>query len=174
MNFLIYFSIFGFFRAYPMYLVDRYNMGVGRVSDFIAWVAVPIVLANVWLTGYLATRFSARKITIYSTALLGILMPLILLPRQEGALWATLFLPGLAIAVALPACASMLSLMVSADEQGSVLGNNQSILVGAEALSGLAAGLLAALALRLPLVALAGVAILAAIILAAEGRERLP
>ncbi len=171
-NFLIYFAIFGFFRAYPMYLVDRYHMGVGRVSDFIAWVAVPIVLANLWLTGYLATRFSAKKINVISTALFGIFMLLILVFRQEGALWVTLFLPGLAIAVALPACASMLSLMVSADEQGSVLGNNQSILVGAEALSGFAAGLLAAVAIELPLVALAGVAVFAAVLLAAEGRER--
>jgi hypothetical protein len=88
------------------------------------------------------------------------------------ALWVTLFLPGLAIAVALPACASMLSLMVSADEPGSVLGNNQSIVVGAEALSGFAAGLLAALAIELPLIALAGVAVFAAVLLAAEGERR--
>ena len=171
-NFLIYFSIFGFFRSYPMYLVDRYHMGVGRVSDFIAWVAVPIVLANLWLTGYLAKRSSARKITICSTLLFGALTFVIILPPQEGALWVTLFLPGLALAVALPACASMLSLMVSADEQGSVLGNNQSLQVGAEAFSGFAAGLLAAFALRLPLIALAGVAVFAALLLAAEGRGR--
>jgi DHA1 family tetracycline resistance protein-like MFS transporter len=173
-NFLIYFSIFGFFRAYPMYLVDRYRMGVGRVSDFIAWSAVPIVLGNLWLTGYLAKRFPVRKITIYSTLFFGALSFMIILPSREGALWVTLFLPGLAIAVALPACATMLSLMAGADEQGGVLGNNQSLQVGAEALSGLAAGLLAALAFELPLVALSGIAILAAIILAAEGRERLP
>ncbi|MFI5324098.1 MAG: MFS transporter, partial [Thermodesulfobacteriota bacterium] len=171
-NFLIYFSIFGFFRAYPMYLVDRYRMGVSIVSDFIAWVAVPIVLANIWVTGYLAKRFSARTVTIYSTLLFGILMSLIVVPAHEGALWVTLFLPGLALAVALPSCASMLSLMVSADEQGGVLGNNQSLQVGAEALSGLAAGLLAAFTFKLPLLALAGVAVLAAMILAVDGRRR--
>lgn len=171
-NFLIYFSIFGFFRSYPMYLVDRYHMGVGRVSDFIAWVAVPIVFANLWLTGYLANRFPPRRITIYSTLLFGILTFVIILPSREGALWVTLFLPGLALAVALPACASMLSLMVSADEQGGVLGNNQSLQVGAEALSGFAAGLLAALVIELPLVALAGVAVFAAVLLAVEGRKK--
>ena len=171
-NFLIYFSIFGFFRAYPMYLVGRYRMGVAGVSDFIAWVAVPIVLANIWITGYLAKRFSARTVTIYSTLLFGILMSVIVVPAHEWVLWVTLFLPALALAVALPACASMLSLMVSADEQGGVLGNNQSLQVGAEALSGLAAGLLAAVAFRLPLIALAGVAVLAALILAVEGRGR--
>ncbi|MCI0480691.1 MAG: MFS transporter, partial [Candidatus Dadabacteria bacterium] len=170
-NFLIYFSIFGFFRSYPMYLVDRYHMGVGRVSDFIAWVAVPIVFANLWLTGYLAKQFPPRRITVYSTLLFGILTFVIILPSYEGVLWVTLFLPGLALAVALPACASMLSLMVSADEQGGVLGNNQSLQVGAEALSGFAAGLLAALVIELPLIALAGVAVFASVLLAVEGRE---
>jgi DHA1 family tetracycline resistance protein-like MFS transporter len=168
-NFLIYFSIFGFFRSYPMYLVDRYHMGVGRVSDFIAWVAVPIVFANLWLTGYLAKRFPPRGITIYSTLLFGVLTFVIILPSYEGALWVTLFLPGLALAVALPACASMLSLMVSADEQGGVLGNNQSLQVGAEALSGFAAGMLAAIVIEMPLMALAGVAVFAALLLAVEG-----
>lgn len=171
-NFLIYFSIFGFFRSYPMYLVDRYQMGVGRVSDFIAWVAVPIVFANLWLTGYLAGRFDARKITVYSTLLFGILTFVIVLPAHPGALWVTLFLPGIALAVALPACASMLSLRVSAEEQGSVLGNNQALQVAAEALSGFAAGVLAALAIKLPLTALAGVAVFAALLLAVEGRGR--
>ena len=75
-----------------------------------------------------------------------------------------------ALAVALPACASMLSLMVSADEQGSVLGNNQSLQVGAEALSGFAAGVLAAFAIQLPLIALAVVAVFAALLLAVEGK----
>ena len=171
-NFLIYFSIFGFFRSYPMYLVDRYHMGVGRVSDFIAWVAVPIVFANLWLTGYLAKRFPAMRITIYSTLLFGILTFMIILPSREGALWVTLFIPGLALAVALPACASMLSLMVGADEQGGVLGNNQSLQVGAEALSGFGAGLLAAVTIELPLIALAGVAVFAAFLLTVAGKGR--
>src|SRR5207249_1521156 len=43
-NFLLYIAIFGFFVCYPMYLVDEYRMGVSKESEFIAWVAVPIIL----------------------------------------------------------------------------------------------------------------------------------
>ena len=50
-NFALYLSIFGFFRVYPMYLVDRFHMGVSSVSVFVAYVAVPIVIANLWLVG---------------------------------------------------------------------------------------------------------------------------
>lgn len=169
-NFLLYFAIFGFFRSYPMYLVDEFKMDVERVSDFIAWVAVPIVLANLWITGMLAKRFAPRGITIYSAILFAVFTLSIVVPKAEWTLWVTLFLSGVALAVTLPACASMLSLMVSREEQGRALGNNQSLQVGAEALSGFGAGLLAAVFFKLPLIALAGIAILAAGILAASGR----
>src|ERR1700733_6722743 len=55
-NFTLYLSIFGFFRVYPMYLVDRFHLGVSSVSEFVAYVAVPIVVANVWLVGALSRR----------------------------------------------------------------------------------------------------------------------
>ena len=169
-NFLVYLAVFGFFRSYPMYLVDEYKMNVEQVSDFIAWVAVPIVLANLWITGFLAKRYPPRTIANYSVALFAVFMIAVVVPTDERALWVTLFLAGIALAVALPACAAMLSLMVSEREQGRVLGSNQSLQVGAEALSGFAAGLLAAVFFKLPLIALAGVAALAAGVLAVRGR----
>ena len=56
-NFALYLAIFGFFRVYPMYLVDQFHLGVGSVSEYVAYVAVPIVIANVWLVGSVgATR----------------------------------------------------------------------------------------------------------------------
>jgi hypothetical protein len=41
LNFFLYLAIFGFFRCYPMYLVDEFHLGVSRVSEFIAWVGFP-------------------------------------------------------------------------------------------------------------------------------------
>ena len=54
LNFVLYLAIFGFFRVYPMYLVDRFHLSVGRVSEFIGWVVLPIVVANVLLVGALS------------------------------------------------------------------------------------------------------------------------
>ncbi len=51
-NFLLYLAIFGFFRSYPMYLVDEFRLDVSAMSEYVAWVGVPIVLANLWLTGF--------------------------------------------------------------------------------------------------------------------------
>src|ERR1700684_1307075 len=33
LNFAFYLAIFGFFRCYPMYLVDRFHLGVSQVSE---------------------------------------------------------------------------------------------------------------------------------------------
>ncbi|MBF6560745.1 MAG: MFS transporter [Candidatus Binataceae bacterium] len=171
-NFLLYLAIFGFFRCYPMYLVDEYRLGVSKVSEFIAWVGVPIVLANLWLTGALSRRFSARQLTIWSGVLTGAFMMVVVVPRAQGAAWATLFLTSLALAICLPSCATILSTAAAESEQGRVMGNNQALQVGAEALSGLIGGVLAALAVKLSLLVLGAIAIAGGLLLLFAGRQK--
>jgi hypothetical protein len=100
-----------------------------------------------------------------SAALMGVFMMVIVLPAAPGSLWVTLFLTSLALAVCLPASATMLSLAAGADEQGRAMGNNQALQVGAEALSGLVGGALAMLAVKVSLITFGGIAILAALLL---------
>ena len=165
-NFLIYIAIFGFFRSYPMYLVGEFHLGVSRLSEFVAWVGVPIVLSNLWLTGFLSTRTSVRALTLWTAALTGILMIATVLPDNRAMLWPGLFLTAAALAVCLPSCATLLSNATGHERQGQVLGNNQALQVGAEALSGLVAGLLAAIMIKLPMLVLGGISLLAAALVA--------
>jgi MFS family permease len=170
-NFTLYLAIFGFFRAYPMYLVDEFHLGVGKVSEFVAYVAVPIVIANLWLVGALSRRTRPRTMVVFSALAMGVLMALIVLPRSEVSLWFTLGPTALALAVCLPSCAAMLSLAADEREQGSAMGNNQSMQVGAESLSGIAGGALAASVIKLPLLTFAGAAIVGALALAGLRRR---
>lgn len=64
----------------------------------------------------------------------------------------------LALAVCLPSSAA-LSLAADDNVQGRVMGNNQSMQVGAESLSGLVGGGLAAAAIKLPLLVFAAAAV---------------
>jgi DHA1 family tetracycline resistance protein-like MFS transporter len=164
-NFLLYFAIFGFFRCYPMYIVDTLHIGVSKLSEYIAWVAIPIIFANLWLTGFLSHRTSAVRLTLFSGLLTALFLLTIPLFPSADALWITLFLTSLALAICLPSCATMLSTSVSAKEQGSVMGNNQSLQVLAEASSAFIGGAIASIMVSLSLitlaiVALAGVALL--------------
>ncbi len=62
---------------------------------------------------------------------------------------------------------AMISACAAPEEQGSAMGNNQSLQMGSEALSGLVGGLLAAIFLRLPYMVWTGCALFAALILIA-------
>jgi DHA1 family tetracycline resistance protein-like MFS transporter len=174
LNFLFYFAIFGFFRCYPMYLVGHLHLGVSQVSELIAWVGVPIVIANLWLTGFLAARVDTTTLAIWSATLTGIFMIAVVVFRPAWALWGTLFLTSGALALCLPACATLLSRAAPEAEQGRVMGNNQALQVGAEALSGFLGGLAAALMVELPLILLGSLAITAAMFLKFGTRRHKP
>ena len=164
-NFVIYLSVFGFFRVYPMYLVDEFHLGVSRVSEFVAYVAVPIVIANVWLVGALAKRLTPVAMVIYSGVATGILMATVVIPQNVNGLWFTLGPIAMGVAICLHSCAAMISRAAQPYEQGSAMGNNQSLQVGAEALSGLVGGALAAVLVKLPLLVFAACAVLGAVML---------
>ncbi len=164
-NFVLYLAIFGFFRVYPIYLVDHFGMGISRESEFIAWVAVPIVIANLGLVGWLSGRLDPRRLTIRFGLALAVCLVAVVLPHPEGALWVTLAACSLALAVCLPSMASMISAATPTEQQGSALGSNQSLQVGAEAVSGVAGGGLAAISTTLPLPTMGVLALLGSLLL---------
>jgi MFS family permease len=170
-NFALYLAIFGFFRVYPIYLVDHFGMGISRESEFIAWVAVPIVIANLGLVAWLSRRLDPRRLTIRFGIALAVCLAAVVVPHPEGALWATLAACALALAVCLPSMASMISQAVGAEQQGSALGANQSLQVGAEGLSGLAGGGLAAISTVLPLPAMGALALVGSGLLMRPGAK---
>jgi DHA1 family tetracycline resistance protein-like MFS transporter len=171
-NFVLYLAIFGFFRVYPIYLVDEFGMGVSQESEFIAWVAVPIVIANLGLVAALSKRWAPRPLTVRFGAALGVCLALVVLPNPEGALWITLGACSLCLAICLPSMAAMISAAVDEREQGAALGSNQSLQVGAEGMSGLAGGGLAAISTALPLPAMGALALAGAGMLARPGARR--
>ena len=65
----------------------------------------------------------------------------------------------------------VLSTAANQDDQGKVMGNNQALQVGAEALSGILGGMLAAVMVKLSLIVLAVIAILAALLLKFRSKE---
>jgi len=154
-NFLIYLTISGYFRAYPMYFVGEFQMDVSKLSEYIAYAQFPLVVANLGLVGFLTHRFSYRTLAIGSATLAGAFMITIVLPRLPFWLWFTLPGAAVSIAVSLPSCAALLSSAVGEEEQGRVMGNNQALQLGAEFISGLMVGVLAGILVKLPLPVLA-------------------
>ena len=63
--------IFFGFVGYSLMIVDEFHLGLSRESELIAWVGVPIVLANLWLTGAQSRRFAMPTLTVWSPVLTG-------------------------------------------------------------------------------------------------------
>ena len=142
-----------------MCIRDSYGMGVSELSEYVAWVAVPIVAANLGLVALVSRRWGPREITVRFGAALAICLAVVVIPDPEGALWVTLGACALALSLCLPSMAAMISAAVPGERQGSALGSNQSLQVGAEGISGLAGGSLAAIATSLPLPAMGALAL---------------
>jgi DHA1 family tetracycline resistance protein-like MFS transporter len=171
-NFLLYLAMYGFFRSSPMYMVDEFDLGVSRESELIAYLSLPFIVANLGLVGWLAARLAPRTMVVAGALAFAVTSVVLVLPDSSTWLWATLPPVGLAIAVVLPATAAMISLSARADEQGHVLGNNQGLQVGAEALAGLLGGAIAAIVVKLPLFVWAGTAVVAVALLAGPAATR--
>lgn len=159
-NFLLYLAIFGFFRCFPMFIVDKFGLGISTESEFIAWIAVPIILMNVFVNAVVFKHLSYRMAAVIGGLLMCGFMVIVVLPSEQWMLWITLFLVAAPLALCMTAIAALISSVVGADRQGRVMGNNQAIQVGAEGLSGILGGLIAAIAIWLPLIVLAGIALL--------------
>ena len=76
-----------------------------------------------------------------------------------------MFIAGLGTALCLPHSAALIASRASSQQQGAMLGNNQALNVGMEALTGFAGGALAALWLQLPLLSFAVFALLGGMIM---------
>jgi MFS family permease len=101
-----------------------------------------------------------RRLTVRFGAALAVCLAAVIVPHPEGALWVTLFACALALAICLPSMAAMVSDAVGPAEQGRALGTNQSLQTGAEGVSGLAGGGLAAISTALPLPVMGALALL--------------
>lgn len=152
-NALLYFSTYGYFRSYPMFISHSFNLKLSHLSIYMAYVGVPIVLFNLFFIRPLTRVFSAFFLTALCALLMGLSMCLIPAFDFISSLWFTLFLTTSFATVALTTCTSMISYAASDEEQGRVMGNNLSIQGGMTALSSVAGGAIASLGINWTLVA---------------------
>ncbi len=164
-NFLLFLSVLGFFRVIQTYVVDTWNMDVDKESLFYAYLGFMCMIGNTFIIGILVKRFSNWFITISCSVIGGLLMISVVFFKPEFSVFITAGTSGIFQAIAVGTCCALLSTRVSADRQGSVMGNNQALFVGGEAVGAFTGGLLASLFIPLPLVVFGILSILAGLLL---------
>lgn len=163
-NFLIFFAIQGVYRIAPLYFVDVWKPSIRVYTYLIAFVSILCLLANLLLLKRLTKYFSTEKLLSILLITGGILVILLVAYQQIIWFWILFGLAVIPTVMILPTCTTWLSQQASNTEQGTVLGNNQALLVLGEATAAALGGFLAAIALPLPLI-LMGVILLSLAIL---------
>ncbi len=150
-NFLIFLALFGYFRMVIVYMVDRWGTTVQQTTTIYSGLALISAIASFGLMAPLSKYFGLTRLAIGASALAGLTMVSITFPPQLDSIWITAGLTTLIGTLVLAACPTILSNRVGPERQGRVMGNNQALQVGAESLSAVLGGALAAIAIPLPL-----------------------
>lgn len=151
-NFLIFLALFGYFRMVLVYMVDHWGTTVHQTTAIYSGLALISAIASFGLMAPLSKYFGLTRLAIGGAALAGLTMVSITFPPQLDSIWLTGGLTTLIGTLVLAACPTILSNRVSPERQGRVMGNNQALQVGAESLSAVLGGALAAIAIPLPLI----------------------
>jgi MFS family permease len=152
-NFIFYLTIFGFFRVILIYMADKWHMLAHQSGIYYSYFSALSLVSSLFVAGPLLRRFELKSIAIYSAVLAGALMCIVVVPQSHYFLLVTAGPCCFIATFTLASCATLLSNSVAPERQGSVMGNNQALQVGAEAAGALVGGLLAAIVVPLPLFA---------------------
>lgn len=152
-NFIFYLTIFGFFRVILIYMADKWHMLAHQSGIYYSYFSAMSLVSSLFVVGPLLRRFELKSIAITSAVLTGVLMGVVVLPQSRYFLLLTAGPCCFISTFTLASCATLLSNSVEPKRQGSVMGNNQALQVGAEAAGALVGGLLAAIVVPLPLFA---------------------
>jgi predicted MFS family arabinose efflux permease len=164
-NFLIFFSVQGLYRVVPLYVIDEWQPSLHTYSLLIAFISFLCFLSNLTILEKLAKRFSPKVLLTGLVFIGGVLIIMIVIPPSLHWIWITFGLAVIPTVMALPTCTTWLSEQAKTAEQGQVLGNNQALLVLAEATSAAVGGVIAAIWIPLPVILLGIILLVTGIIL---------
>ncbi|MGH8428443.1 MAG: MFS transporter [Gammaproteobacteria bacterium] len=137
-NVFLFLGLFGFFRVITIVMYDNFGVhGQTRLMSYYAYLAFMGMMANLFLVGPLTKRFELRRLTIVLLGIGAVGYFLSGLPWGHHTLDLLWIFPIASIApcIAIACACALLSGVVGADEQGAVMGNNQALQNGAEAVS---------------------------------------
>ncbi|MES2592000.1 MAG: MFS transporter [Bacteroidota bacterium] len=119
---------FNFFtQFFQVFLINKFDYKISQIADIFAFIGIWIVIAQGALQRPLSKKYSPLSIIQFSTILLGLTLPLLLVPTN--AMYIFFVLPFIAIFQGLtqPNITSVVSSQADKSTQGQILGINQSI-----------------------------------------------
>jgi len=118
---------FNFFtQFFQVFLINKFNYSISQIADIFAYIGIWIVFAQGGLQRPISKKYLPLNILQISAVMLGVVLPMLLLPTEPKYIF--FVLPFIAIFQGLtqPNITSVVSSQAGKDEQGQILGINQS------------------------------------------------
>lgn len=151
-NLFLALGYFSFFRFLPVYLKDQFDFSPSYLSFVMVYGSFAMILGILCLVPVLAKTFSSISILSVFSAIFATLLLICIWPSTPFAVWLTIPLLGVCLAVTITNGSLIISNATSGELQGQALGTLTSVQVLAEALTGIFGGMFAAEQSALPLV----------------------
>ena len=140
-----------FMQFFQVFLIRKFNFSQKEIGLFFGYLGLWIAFSQGVITRYLSGRYRSEQILRVSLIGLSIALFCVIIP--ENFFWLLLIQPFVAIfqGLSMPNTTGLVSNLASADEQGEILGIQQSIQSVAFTIPPLVAGVVVSIDYRLPI-----------------------
>lgn len=162
--FTLFLQAFGFsffMQFFQVFLIKKFDYNQLQIGQLFGYIGLWIAFTQGVLTRILANYFSPPQILRYSLLGLALSLWVIIVPDQVWMLFFTQPLVAICQGISQPNLTSIVSILSSKDNQGEMLGIQQSVQSAAFALPPLIAGIVSTVDFRLPIVLAGGATFLA-------------
>lgn len=145
---------FSFFtQFFSVYLIHRFGMPVKDIGLIFAWVGLWLIFTQGFTVRRLSAKFKSAQLLRYSILFLAIAIPMVLVPDNPwNILWVNPFIATFQ-GITAPNLTAVVSAQASPQEQGEILGINQSMVSVGQTLPPVIAGYLSSLNGAYPILA---------------------
>ncbi|HLG25158.1 MAG TPA: MFS transporter [Candidatus Nanoarchaeia archaeon] len=159
--FLLTFGFNFFTQFFQVFLIEKFNYTQSDIGEIFAYAGLWIAFSQGFVTRIVAKKFGPRKVLSVSSLLLGLSLPLLVIPDKSAYLYFVMPLIALFQGLTMPNYTAIISGLSAKDSQGEILGISQSIQSLGMAIPPIIAGFIISFNLNLPLIAAGALTLLA-------------
>jgi DHA1 family tetracycline resistance protein-like MFS transporter len=140
-----------FTQFFQVFLIAKFRFDAARIGMFLGYMGIWIVIAQGGLLRPISRRWGPSQVLRVSLLFSGLSLPMLLIPRQSGWLYAIVPFVALFQGLSQPNATAIASGLATQEEQGEILGINQSITSLGQAIPPIVAGIITSINIDLPI-----------------------
>jgi DHA1 family tetracycline resistance protein-like MFS transporter len=140
-----------FTQFFQVFLIAKFKFDAAQIGMFLGYMGIWIVIAQGGLLRPISRRWGPSQVLRVSLLFSGLSLPMLLVPRQSSWLYAIVPFVALFQGLSQPNATAIASGLATQEEQGEILGINQSITSLGQAIPPIVAGIITSININLPI-----------------------